>query len=119
MRLTLFLGAVLAAGCQPTPKHPGLTQRLTVLADTDHDGTVTVAEIDALRLPGDPSPSGDTNGDGILQPIELEAWFLKTSPSESQQEAQLSLQPRRHPPRGPQGAAQPASSSPAPMPVAP
>ncbi len=104
----------LAACTGPEPAHPALAARLVALADTDGDGVVTTAEFDAGRLPGDTSPGPDTDGDGILGPVELERWFLQTSPPEVQQAAQRANRgPDRRGGGPPSGPARPPSASPA------
>ena len=81
---------ILLAGCGSTasPTHASVTQQLVKLADTDGDGTVSAAEFEAGRLPGDTSPTADRNGDGTVSPVELEQWFLSTNPTKAQQAAQ-------------------------------
>lgn len=70
-----------AAPPAPTLKYPEITAAILARVDTDGDGRVSAAEYGKVGLEDVPLATFDVDRDGSLSAVEVEASFLKESPS--------------------------------------
>ena len=68
------------------PKYPAVAEALMARADLDGDGVVDAAEYAALSRSDEPMVACDSNGDAVIDVVELEGCFLTVNPTRLQAE---------------------------------